>query len=48
MQFGLIFFAVVRGLEILASIKKAMDSYSRVKKLSQTMGLLKKVKGKDL
>ena len=32
----------------MGSIKKTYDSYSRIKKLSQTMTFLKKVKGDDL
>ena len=48
LQFRMVFFAIIRGLEIMGSIKKTYDSYSRIKKLSQTMTFLKKVKGDDL
>lgn len=48
LQFRLIVFAIIRGLEIVGSIKKTYDSYMRIKKLSETMTFLKKVKGKEL
>jgi hypothetical protein len=41
----LVFFGVIRGFEIVSNIKKTYDSYCRIKKLSQTMTFLKKVKG---
>lgn len=48
LQFKLIVFAIIRGLEIVANIKKTYDSYIRIKKLSQTMNFLKKLKGDEL
>jgi len=48
LQFKLVFFAIIRGFEIVNSIKKTYDSYARIKKLSLTMTSLRKVKGEEL
>jgi hypothetical protein len=48
LHFKLVFFAVIRGFEIISNIKKTYDSYNRIKKLSQTMTFLKKLKGDEL
>ncbi len=47
-RLGLVFLAFIRGFEIVSNIKKTFDSFLRIKKLSQTMGLLKKIGGKQL
>ncbi len=47
-QSRMVIFALIRGFDIVSNIKKTIDSYNRIKKLSETMTHLKKIKGEEL